>query len=116
VSNRCYKWESRLIILYRTFKPIDDTEELLDKLEQIAQSLAEDMEHGGWAAKTITLKYKLDTYKGTFKKRLELLDVYITNFGIVYTRAKSCSRYITSKEDLFAVRDSPQTHIPFHLP
>jgi DNA polymerase kappa len=37
---------------------------LLKKLEYVAESLAEDMKSGAWAGKTVTLKYKLDTFKG----------------------------------------------------
>ncbi|EEB92678.1 hypothetical protein MPER_08778 [Moniliophthora perniciosa FA553] len=41
------------------------------------------MTQGGWAGRTVTLKYKLDTYQ-------------------VFTRAKSFDRWITKKEELFA--------------
>ncbi|XP_006460759.1 hypothetical protein AGABI2DRAFT_69121 [Agaricus bisporus var. bisporus H97] len=69
----------------RTFSPLDDGEVLLQKLEHIASELETDMARNGWAGKTITLKYKLDTYQ-------------------VFTRAKSLDRYVSSKEDLFSVR------------
>ncbi|EKM80636.1 hypothetical protein AGABI1DRAFT_55621 [Agaricus bisporus var. burnettii JB137-S8] len=68
----------------RTFSPLDDGEVLLQKLEHIASELETDMARNGWAGKTITLKYKLDTYQ-------------------VFTRAKSLDRYVSSKEDLFSI-------------
>lgn len=34
------------------------------KLEEVVDELVEDMKEGGWAGKTVTLKYKLDTFKG----------------------------------------------------
>jgi len=37
---------------------------ILSKLEDVATELANDMAEGGWMGKTITLKYKLDTYQG----------------------------------------------------
>lgn len=37
---------------------------ILAKLEDVADELARDMASGGWTGKTVTLKYKLDTYQG----------------------------------------------------
>ncbi|KAF9051079.1 IMS-domain-containing protein [Hymenopellis radicata] len=68
----------------RTFNPIDDKEKLLQKLEEISVELEADMARDGWTGRTITLKYKLDTYQ-------------------VFTRAKSCDRWVTKKEDLFKI-------------
>ncbi len=50
--------------VYRTFAPLADKQKILEKLEEIAEELEEDMESNGWTGKTITLKYKLDTYQG----------------------------------------------------
>lgn len=50
--------------LARTFSPIDDRGKLLRMLEHIASELEADMSRNGWTGKTITLKYKLDTYQG----------------------------------------------------
>ncbi|KAJ3570389.1 hypothetical protein NP233_g4438 [Leucocoprinus birnbaumii] len=68
----------------RTFSPMDDREKLLQKLEHIAFELETDMASSGWTGKTVTLKYKLDTYQ-------------------VFTRAKSLNRYVSSKDDLFSI-------------
>ncbi|KAI0085191.1 IMS-domain-containing protein [Irpex rosettiformis] len=77
--------ERKSIGTERTFHSIGNKESILEKLEEIAAELEEDMERTGWTGKTITLKYKLDTYQ-------------------VFTRAKSFDRWIsTKKEDLFAV-------------
>ncbi|EJD03310.1 DNA/RNA polymerase [Fomitiporia mediterranea MF3/22] len=74
--------ERKSIGAERTFTPISDHEKLLEKLEEVAEELENDMRDNGWAGKTVTLKYKLNTYQ-------------------VYTRAKSFNRWITRKEDLF---------------
>ncbi|THH28737.1 hypothetical protein EUX98_g5433 [Antrodiella citrinella] len=69
----------------RTFTAIDSKEKILKKLEEVAAELEADMEGGGWTGKTVTLKYKLDTYQ-------------------VFTRAKSFDRWIsTKKEHLFSI-------------
>ncbi|KAG6375358.1 hypothetical protein JVT61DRAFT_2913 [Boletus reticuloceps] len=58
---------------------------ILSKLEDVADELARDMVSGGWTGKTVTLKYKLDTYQ-------------------VFTRAKSFDRWVSQKkEELFAI-------------
>lgn len=77
--------ERKSVGVERTFDPIGEDSVLIAKLEEIATTLEGDMQHGGWSGKTITLKYKLDTFQS-------------------FTRAKSLSRHISSKEDLFAVR------------
>lgn len=43
---------------------MDDREKLLQMLEHIASELESDMSRNGWMGKTVTLKYKLDTYQG----------------------------------------------------
>ena len=48
----------------RTFHAIGNKDEILAKLEEVAAELEEDMERTSWTGKTITLKYKLDTYQG----------------------------------------------------
>lgn len=88
----------------RTFQAIGEKDEILAKLDEVAAELEEDMERTGWTGKTVTLKYKLDTYQG-----MEVFS-YITmnranDLFVVFTRAKSFDRWIsTKKEDLFAVR------------
>lgn len=47
-----------------TFHATSNVGKLLEKLEGVAESLATDLERTGFAGKTITLKYKLDTYNG----------------------------------------------------
>jgi DNA polymerase kappa len=51
----------------RTFSPLDDTSKILKKLDEVAAELEQDMEHSGWMGRTVTLKYKLDTFQGTFR-------------------------------------------------
>ncbi|KAL0577017.1 hypothetical protein V5O48_004951 [Marasmius crinis-equi] len=75
--------ERKSIGAERTFNPIKDKEQLLKKLEEVAEELEHDMTRGGWTGRTITLKYKLDSYQ-------------------VFTRAKSFDRWVTTKEELFA--------------
>ncbi|KAI0630132.1 DNA/RNA polymerase [Trametes polyzona] len=77
--------ERKSIGAERTFNALSDTNKIYAKLEEIAAELEGDMEEGGWTGKTVTLKYKLDTFQ-------------------VYTRARSFDRWIsTKKEDLFAI-------------
>lgn len=52
----------------RTFSAISEKEKIFKKLEEVAAELEDDMENRGWTGKTITLKYKLDTYKGVFDR------------------------------------------------
>lgn len=49
---------------YSTFHTLADKGKILEKLEEVAAELEEDMERTGWTGKTVTLKYKLDTYQG----------------------------------------------------
>ena len=51
-------------LTYRTFHTISSKEDIFKKLEEVAAELSEDMEASGWTGKTVTLKYKLDTYQG----------------------------------------------------
>ncbi|THH08373.1 hypothetical protein EW145_g2752 [Phellinidium pouzarii] len=74
--------ERKSIGAERTFNPIDDQNKILEKLEEVSIELENDMRENGWAGKTVTLKYKLDTYQ-------------------VFTRAKSFNRWITRKDDMF---------------
>ncbi|KAG8213936.1 IMS-domain-containing protein [Butyriboletus roseoflavus] len=77
--------ERKSIGAERTFRALSDKHMILSKLEDVADELARDMVSGGWTGKTVTLKYKLDTYQ-------------------VFTRAKSLDRWASQKkEDLFAI-------------
>jgi DNA polymerase kappa len=67
---------------FRTFRAISEKDKILQKLEDIAAELDDDMERGGWAGRTVTLKYKLNTYE-------------------VFTRAKSFNRWIRTKAELY---------------
>ena len=48
----------------RTFNPLGDKSKILQKLEEVAVELEKDMQKTGWTGRTVTLKYKLDTYQG----------------------------------------------------
>jgi DNA polymerase kappa len=76
--------ERRSIGAERTFSTLTDRERIMGKLEEVVNELYEDMKKGGWVGRTITLKYKLDTFQ-------------------VFTRAKSFDRWISSREDLLQV-------------
>ncbi|KAG8754499.1 hypothetical protein FRC12_011168, partial [Ceratobasidium sp. 428] len=74
--------DSRRSVGYeRTFQPQRDPQVLLETLEKIAEGLAQDCEKRGWAGKTLTLKYKLDTYQS-------------------FSRAKSLTKWTMKKEDI----------------
>jgi len=59
------------------------------------------MKENGWMGKTVTLKFKLDTYQGKIR---DFNKIFNWIFGPVFTRAKSFDRWITQKEDLLNVR------------
>jgi hypothetical protein len=81
---------------------LSDATKIVQKLEEVAQELENDMKRGGWTGRTVTLKFKLDTYQGW---RLTILwnDYYSAKCS-VFTRAKSFDKWITTKEELFTVR------------
>ncbi len=62
------------------------------------------MESSGWAGKTITLKYKLDTYQGKLLLYVHPQQHQLKRY-LVFTRARALERWITKKEDLFNVRE-----------
>jgi DNA polymerase kappa len=81
----------------RTFRAISEKEKILEKLEDIAAELEDDMERGRWTGRTITLKYKLDTYE-------------------VFTRAKTFNRWIKTKSELYeAGRELLQPEWPLRI-
>jgi len=84
-SNVVQPWareERKSIGSERTFRAISEKEKILEKLDDIAAELEDDMERGGWTGRTVTLKYKLDTYE-------------------VFTRAKTFNRWIKTKAELY---------------
>jgi len=56
----------KLTYYSRTFSSLADKEKILDKLREVAEELEDDMKRNGWTGRTVTLKYKLDTYQGKF--------------------------------------------------
>jgi hypothetical protein len=50
--------------LFRTFRALSNKTQILRKLEEVAGELGDDMVREGWTGKTVTLKYKLDTFQG----------------------------------------------------
>ncbi|KAF8894098.1 hypothetical protein BD779DRAFT_1435288 [Infundibulicybe gibba] len=75
--------ERKSIGVERTFAPIGDSTRILKELDAVAVELEKDMRVHGWSGRTITLKFKLETYQ-------------------VFTRAKSFLRWINTKDDLYA--------------
>jgi DNA polymerase kappa len=43
---------------------LNDRDQILEKLSEVTTELEEDMSETGWTGRTVTLKYKLDTYQG----------------------------------------------------
>lgn len=66
----------------------------------MAAELEKDMEQNGWTGRTVTLKYKLDTYQGVCFKSI-FKDFF--HMVIVFTRAKSFDRWVSTKEELYNV-------------
>jgi DNA polymerase kappa len=48
----------------RTFTPVGEKEKILQKLDEVATALEKDMQRSGWTGRTLTLKFKLDTFQG----------------------------------------------------
>ncbi|TFK26499.1 DNA/RNA polymerase [Coprinopsis marcescibilis] len=82
--------ERKSIGAERTFSSISSTDLdpktgellILTKLNEVAEELETDMNREGWVGKTVTLKFKLDTYQ-------------------TFTRAKSFGRWVTTKDELY---------------
>ncbi|KAH7108148.1 IMS-domain-containing protein [Auriculariales sp. MPI-PUGE-AT-0066] len=89
--------ERKSVGVERTFDPISDEAVLIAKLKEIARTLEEDLQHGGWTGKTVTLKYKLDTFQS-------------------FTRARSLSRFISNQHDLFNIgKELLQAEFPLRI-
>lgn len=89
--------ERKSIGAERTFSPIENTDAIVAKLEEVAEELESDMADRGWAGRTVTLKYKLHTYQ-------------------VFTRARSIGKWITKKEDLLAIgKELLQPELPLKI-
>ena len=61
------------------------------------------MQEDGWVGRTITLKYKLDTYRGLHFIAARFQHGILINLT-VFTRAKSVDHWVSKKEELYAVR------------
>ncbi|KAF8160747.1 hypothetical protein B0H34DRAFT_350409 [Crassisporium funariophilum] len=75
--------ERKSIGAERTFSTLGERDKILEKLSEVAAELETDMKENGWTGRTVTLKFKLDTYQ-------------------VFTRAKSFDRWVLTKEELYA--------------
>jgi DNA polymerase kappa len=87
----------------RTFPPLGDKQKILEKLDEVCAELESDMEETQWTGRTITLKYKLDSFEGVCNFICVNYSVFTHFILAVFTRAKSSNRWISKKEDLFAV-------------
>jgi DNA polymerase kappa len=76
--------------------------QILEKLSDISVELEKDMNESGWTGRTVTLKYKLDTYQGN--RYCAIYSFFINQFVfVVFTRAKSLDNWVSKKEELFSV-------------
>jgi hypothetical protein len=64
--------------LHSTFKALSSKEKILEKLQEIAFELEGDLTRLGFTGKTVTLKYKLDTYQGKITFRVDLTNMRLT--------------------------------------
>ena len=73
---------------------------ILEKLSEVSAELEQDMNETGWTGRTVTLKYKLDTYQGElhFNSRVRELTCLA-----VFTRAKALDHWVSKKDELFSV-------------
>jgi hypothetical protein len=101
----------------RTFEPLSDKERILKKLEAVAAELEKDMQSCGWTGKTVTLKFKLDTYQGTSLIRLSCQNIdpllhSIHSCQVVLSlgykeRRSICSKLVVGGQLLTTVLNSP---------
>jgi len=63
----------------RTFNPLGDKDRILEKLDEVAEELEDDMNRSGWTGRTVTLKYKLETYQGKFTRLYRSSPGYFSN-------------------------------------
>lgn len=71
----------------RTFREKSNSDEILDMLREIADSLEEDLKRTGFSGRTVVVKYKLHTYEN-------------------FTRQCGAPRYINSAEDILPLARS----------
>lgn len=57
---------------------MEDKAKILQKLEEVAEELENDMTESGWTGRTVTLKYKLDSYQS--KRKRPLSNTFFMNF------------------------------------
>lgn len=92
-----HREERKSIGAERTFSPLADTNKILRKLDEVATELEKDMIENGWTGRTVTLKYKLDTFQ-------------------VFTRAQSFDRWIKTREELYTTgKDLLLAETPLNL-
>jgi hypothetical protein len=70
--------------LFRTFHALSNKTQILRKLEEVAGELGDDMVREGWTGKTVTLKYKLDTFQGKLQS-VQHMDVFLLTSRSLYT-------------------------------
>jgi hypothetical protein len=75
---------NRVSSIRRSFQPLGDKEKILEKLDAVATEIEDDMQRSGWTAKTVTLKFKLDTYQGSYllSPDTDVTDVLIFRFSV----------------------------------
>jgi DNA polymerase kappa len=96
---------------FRTFHALSNKTQILRKLEEVAGELGNDMVREGWTGKTVTLKYKLDTFQGKLQS-VQHVGMVSCSHHAVFTRAKSFDRWVSAnKEDLFAVSEGPRSPV-----
>ena len=99
---KIYNFLARSLFINRTFNPISDQQRILEKLKEVAAELEDDMNRTGWTGRTVTLKYKLDTYEGMFMFLRILTTADVTQFIPERNpringspRRKICTMYVT---------------------
>ncbi|KAJ3280306.1 hypothetical protein HK104_000762 [Borealophlyctis nickersoniae] len=78
------EWERKSISTERTFSTMSDPKAMYEKLRELSQSLAEDLDRTKLKGRTVTLKLKEASFR-------------------VYTRAKTVDRFVHSADDLFTI-------------
>ena len=83
-------YESYFPCLGRTFREKSNSEEILQILSEIADSLEQDLKRTGYSARTVVVKYKVGTMRCYKRKSIELIFEALSFCSCILTRVSIC--------------------------
>lgn len=82
-----FREERKSVGVEKTFKSMSSENELLPKIEKLTQELEKDLHRLKFSGRTISLKYKLDTFEN-YTKSITIKN-YVNNFNDLFPIVKS---------------------------